>query len=275
MKIWIISSWSETLSLFSFLTKYTHEYIVYYDFFHRPYGEKTFEQSLVCVETGVAYLLAQGVDCIIVPPVYELYIMQNSESKIQKKNILPIFSTYVSEYCFKYSLIGKLGLIWDFADLQVAQHLVADYAKTYIRSSLQERTKKFHFPFSFWTKDTSLRKYYLNWLSYSHILVNKIIKFDLRYFKDAAVDTVIPLNYGYFHYQTTITKFLNFKHIRFHSLTDLETIFLWLIQNHWDASSYKITVAYTWHPEFLKKDKRLLRLLQRGKTTQIDWIGID
>jgi len=48
---------------------------VYYDFFHWPYGDKTFAQSLACVEKGIDYLTKQGVDYIILPPVYELALL--------------------------------------------------------------------------------------------------------------------------------------------------------------------------------------------------------
>ena len=281
MKIWIISSWSETLSLFKFLTKYNHDYVVYYDFFHWPYGDKTFEQSLTCVQSWIDYLTKQKVDAIILPPIYELYIMQNAlvheggEFKIQKKKILPLFTKYVHDYCFAHSLVGKIGLMWDFADVEVAEKLFQTIEKTYTLSPTQQHIKKFHFPFAYRTKELPLWKYYLNGLSYSNILVNKIIKFDLRYFKDAMVDTLIPLNYGYFYYQTTIAKFLNFKKIRFHTLEKIETIFEWLIADGWiTETNYSVTVAYTWHPEFLKREKRLLWLLQKWKNVEITWTKI-
>lgn len=275
MKIWIISSWSETLSLFKFLGKYAHEYVVYYDFFHWPYGDKTFEQSLACVQSWIDYLIKQKVDAIILPPVYELYIMQNTEFKTQKKKILPLFTTYVHEYCFAHSLVGKIGLVWDFADVEVAEKLFTTTEKLYLPSAAQQNIKKFHFPFAYRTKELPLRKHYLNDFSYSNILVNKIIKFDLRYFKDAMVDTLIPLNYGYFYYQTTISKFLNFKKIRFHSLEKLEKVFEWLMIDKWITEThYSVTVAYTWHPEFLKREKRLLWLLQKWKNIEVTWTKI-
>lgn len=117
----------------------------------------------------------------------------------------------------------------------------------YVLAANQQAIKKFHFPFSYRVKETPLWKYYLTSLSYSHILVNKIIKFDLRYFKDAMVDTVIPLNYGYFHYQNTITKFFNLKKIRFHPLETLETIFQKLLISVKGQASknYSIKIAYT------------------------------
>lgn len=94
--------------MFNFLSKYDHDYVVYYDFFHWPYGDKTFEQSLACVQKGIDCLLAQGVDQIIVPPVYELYLLQNEKSTIQQEKILPLFTRYVLDYCFTYSLVGKV-----------------------------------------------------------------------------------------------------------------------------------------------------------------------
>jgi hypothetical protein len=111
----------------------------------------------------------------------------------------------------------------------MAQKLISHVEKKYVLAENQKSIKKFHHPFVHWIKETPLWKYYLTSLSYSNILVNKIIKFDLRYFKDAMTDTIIPLNYGYFHYQTTITKFLNLKKIRFHGLEKLENCFQQLV----------------------------------------------
>jgi hypothetical protein len=51
-------------------------------------------------------LVKQGVETIIVPPIYELALLE----KKTKAPILSLFRTYVSDYCFTYSLVGKLGL---------------------------------------------------------------------------------------------------------------------------------------------------------------------
>ncbi len=267
MKIWIITSGSESLTLFKFLSKYDHEYIVYYDFLHWPYGDKTFEQSLACVEQGIEYLTQQGVDTIIVPPVYELHCLVNGK----KNGILLLFTTYLQDYCFKHSLVGKLGYMGDFADVGEIESLTKNLAKKYVLNDHQKAIKKFHFPFSYRVKETPLWKYYLTSLSYNHILVNKIIKFDLRYFKDAMVDTLVPLSYGYFNYQSTITKFLNFKKIRFHKIEKLEEVFQWLVPSikKQEKNKYAVIVAYTGHVEMLKREKRMMRLLGRGKSDSI------
>ncbi|HBB03381.1 TPA: hypothetical protein DCZ39_00530 [Patescibacteria group bacterium] len=151
--------------------------------------------------------------------------------------------------------------------MEQAQALIKKSEKEYVLAQNQKAIKKFHSPFAYRVKKTPLWKYYLTSLSYSNILVNKIIKFDLRYFKDAMVDTLIPLNYGFFHYQNTITKFLNFKKIRFHGLEKLETIFASF--KFKESKTYSVTMSYTGHVEILKREKRLMWLLQRGKTTEI------
>jgi len=109
--------------------------------------------------------------------------------------------------------------------VEVVESIMKGLEKEYVLTDVQKVIKKFQKPFVHRVKETTLWKYYLIGMSYSNILVNKIIKFDLRYFKDAMVDTVVPLNYGYFNYQNTISKYLNFKKIRFHKLEKLENCF--------------------------------------------------
>jgi hypothetical protein len=48
------------------------------------------------------------VDRIILSPAYELYFL---EDKKYIDLILPLFSRYVSEYCFAQSLVGKVGVM--------------------------------------------------------------------------------------------------------------------------------------------------------------------
>ncbi|MEI7562892.1 MAG: hypothetical protein WCJ39_04225 [bacterium] len=156
--------------------------------------------------------------------MYELALLADKKNAGVAK-ILPLFSSYLTEECFAHSLVGKLGLIGDHADIQVGQDLLTAFAKKYVLSDAQKAIKKFQFPFVYRAKEVSLRKYFAMKLSYANMMVNKVIKFDLRYFKDALVDTVIPLNYAYFHYQQTMSKYFNFKKIRFHKIEKLETVF--------------------------------------------------
>lgn len=109
MKIGIVSSANESLLLFQFLCRYDHEYVIYYDSAHAPYGKKYFETSLSAVQKGIDFLLAQGVEKIILPPVYELYYLEDNVAPFATK-ILPLFSEYLLQQVFPYSLVGKIGL---------------------------------------------------------------------------------------------------------------------------------------------------------------------
>ncbi|MCX6822528.1 MAG: hypothetical protein NTX91_00835 [candidate division SR1 bacterium] len=301
MKIGIVTSSNDMLTLFKFLTKYDHEYVVYYDQSHQFYGDQTFEESLLNVQSGIDCLTKEGVDYIILPPLYELAILCHSEpclpagrgNEESKKNnkklisfvnaqddiknkILPLFQEYIMKECFAYSLVGKIGLLGDFADLQVAEKLLHDLGSTYKITDTQKSIRKFHFPFSRWAKEVPLRKYFLAKFSFSSMMVNRVVKEDLKYFKDAMVDTLIPLNYGYFNYQNTITKFLNFKKIRFHKLEKIENCFQQLAEGlKFKAGSYGVKIMYTGHMDFLQREKKWMRLLQRGKNISVERLKVE
>jgi hypothetical protein len=193
-----------------------------------------------------------------------------------------LFQNYVLDYCLTHSLVGKIWLMWDWSDTQVAQPLFESFAQGYTLTDNQKNTKKFQQPWARWTKEVQMWKYFLTTLSYSDPLVNRTVKHDLRYFKDAGVDTIIPLNYGYFNYQNTIVKFCNYKKCRFHKLEKLEQCFLmssWAVAKDLsdDKNSsiqsqndkYAVTVLYTGQKELLQRQKKVMRPLQRGKNTQI------
>jgi len=52
------------------------------------------------ITIGKKYLEKKGVDCIIIPPVYELLS--------EDINVLKLFETYLLSYAFQFSLIGKI-----------------------------------------------------------------------------------------------------------------------------------------------------------------------
>lgn len=269
MKIGIITSWNEVLTLFNFLHRFNHNYVVYYDQNNRPYGDKDFVFSVKYIEKWIDYLKNQWVEKIIVPPTYELHFLEN---KKYNNVVLPIFTNYLMDCVFTNSLVGKIWLLWDFADKQVAQDLVYNLSKNYKLSENQTKIKKFNFPFKFWVKEVQMWKYFANNLSFSNFMVNKIIKFDLRYFKDSNVDTIVPLNYEYFNYQNTIFKDFNYKKQRFHKIDKLEKIFLDFALLK--SKEYSVSVYYNWHVEFLKREKKNLWNLQRWKSVEIDFIKI-
>ncbi|MCF7835210.1 hypothetical protein K9M48_04140 [Candidatus Gracilibacteria bacterium] len=271
MKLAIITSGNENLSLFKFLNKYDHEYIIYYDFLYRPYGDKDSDFIQNRVVDIIKFLKKSGVEKIILPPSLELYFLSNPKLLgVHQSLLLPLFQTYLHDYCFKYSIIGKIGAFGDFSDIQIIQDLLKQEEKSYSLTDNQKSIKKFHSPFKYRTKEVPMRKYYLTTLSYSDFMINKIIKFDMRYFKDAMVDTVIPLNYGYFNFQNTLTKFFNFKKIRFHKLEKLEDSFVQLTSKL-SSDKYSITMYHSGPIDLFQKQKKLVRLLARGKNIEINY----
>ncbi|MDO4713344.1 MAG: hypothetical protein Q4B28_01485 [bacterium] len=273
MKIGIISSSTESLGLFAWLNRYDHHYLIYLDTRNAPYGDKSFAHSLQAVIQGITTLTAQGTQKIILPPLYELALLLDPQVPKNTKNlILPLFSDYLLQQVFPHSLVGKLGLFGDPEELHIAQQLIRQLADHFTPTPAQLATKPFRFPFHFWSKETSILKHLLSKLSWKAFLTNTLIKHQLRIFKDAAVDTVIPLNYTSFNAQKTITKFFNFKKIRFHSATHLETIFQHHTQHH--TSPYQITVLHNDSAFPLTSQKRLLRLLQKGKQHPIERISL-
>lgn len=125
----------------------------------------------------------------------------------------------------------------------------------------QRGIKKFHFPFAWWGKEVRLWKILLEHLSRSSPLVNTLIKNDLKYFKDASVDTFIPMNYSYFWAQKTIQHLLHSKKTRFHGIEKLEFVFDSILGPK--TSEYSVSVFYTDHGKFLTRNKRLLWLLDK------------
>ena len=109
MKLWIISSWVETLALFQFLSHYDHEYFVYCDQEWFPYWEKSFDFVLNRIETACEFLKSKGVGSIIVDPVYELALKY--KEGMDWLNILPLFQKYLYDFVFKYSLVGKIWIL--------------------------------------------------------------------------------------------------------------------------------------------------------------------
>ena len=139
----------------------------------------------------------------------ELAFLNDKEMTNEEKSlILPLFSHYLCDEVFPHSLVGKLGLFGEGEILRDAQELISQFSASFQPTKNQQNIKKFTFPFNF--------SHLLQKLARKSLLVNTVIKQDLRYFKDAAVDSLIPLNYSYFLAERTISKFLNFRKIRFH-----------------------------------------------------------
>jgi hypothetical protein len=264
MKIGILTSGNDMITLFSFLQRYDHEYYIWYDDACGFWGDKSEEIVMDRIQQGINFLQNQWVENILVPPIIELKI--HNEKLFPKTNVIPLFSNYIEKFCFQYSIIGKIGFFWDWFDLQEAQQQFSLLAKNHILSENQTKIKKFHFPFAYRGKEVRNWKYLLDTCSWSMPLINHTIKQDLRYFKDAGVDTIIPCNYSYFAAQKAIEK-ARYTKMRFYGIQTLEQIFSDATSGQ--QSHYATTIYHTGHGEFLLKQKRYLRKITRGKSIEI------
>ena len=199
-----------------FLKKYNHQYFLYADFENRPLNEKETQKYINIVESKINEI-KNSCDKIIVSPMLELYFLNKKSDYSQL--ILPIFTQYLSEFVFKYSLKGKIGFFGDIADLELAQENLIQLSKTHQLTQNQTLTKSFNFPFSFWSAILDKLKYFFLEYQKPNWLTSKLIKNSLKSLKDAMVDTIVPLYYGFFAYSKVFRHFFNNSFHKFHPIS--------------------------------------------------------
>lgn len=268
MKIGIIGSGFEMFPLMEVLNQYEHDYHIFCDWQMRPWGDKSPELRKKRCEQAMDYL-ADKVDAFILPPLLELELGDT----YKKKPILSLFQTYLREHALKYSIVGKLGLLCEHADMEQSEKLLKEVTKWYKPTEHQQAlAKKFNSSFPTWKKDVRMRTYFLTTYGSREPMVNTTIKHDLRYFHDAAVDTLIPLSRGFMFYQRLISQKTNRKKIRFHGLDAVAISFEKLV---WESDfkpskAYSVTIHCTDTTDVLLAEKKWQWILWKGKTTKID-----
>ena len=265
MKIGIISSWIDTLALFGFLTRYDNEYLVYCDQTNFPFWEKSLDFVLNNMEKAGEFLTQEWAEIIIVDSVYEL-ALKYSEKKFWFK-VLPLFQEYLHEFAFKHSLVGKIWILSDFWSKWKVQELLEMEEKIYSLTHEQKSIKKFSYPFHYWVKSASSWAYNINDLWVHNPYLIRTMKNDLRYFKDAYVDTILPMHYHYFRMQRAVKSFFNFHKIRFHDFSVVEECFNKLVEkSEW---KYWVSVRINQPSGFLTRNKQLMWLMQRWKSVEM------
>lgn len=146
------------------------------------------------------------------------------------------------------------------ANKNLFEKLVSEYKPT----EKQDRFKTV----SFRWHEITMWKYYLTKLSFKSQIVHHAMKADWRYFKDAAVDTIIPTSYGFFAYEAVLGKFLNTKKQRFHRLSTVEKQFEKLVGKP-GKTDYSVHISYTGTLDHLTREKKRMRMLQRGKEIEV------
>ena len=266
MKIGIISSGTDTLALFQFLTRYNNEYLVYCDQTNFPYWEKSLDFILKHIKNAAEFLTKKWAEIIIMDPIYEI-ALKHSDKKHWFK-ILPIFQRYLHEYVFKHSLVWKIWILSDFWSFSKVQELVEKEEKNYNPTDEQKLVRKFSYPFHYRIKSASSWTTNINDLWVHNPFLIRTMKNDLRYFKDAYVDTIIPMHYHYFRMQRTIKSFFNFHKIKFYDFSIIEECFTNLIKDtDW---KYWVNIRINQPSEFLVRNKQLIRLMQKWKNVKIN-----
>ena len=265
MKIGIISSGIDVMVLFKFLIRYDNEYLVYCDQTNFPYWEKSLDYVLDYIEKAGEFLTEKWAEMIIVDPVYEL-VLKYSNRKYWFK-ILPLFQKYLHEYAFRYSLVGKIWVLSDFGSNWMVQAFLEKEEKNYNPIDEQKSVKKFSYPFHYRVKSASSWVYSINDLWVHNPYLIRSVKNDLRYFKDAYVDTILPMHYNYFSMQRVIKSFFNFHKIRFHDLSVVEECFNSLVEkSDW---KYGVNIWINQPSVFLTRNRQLMWLMQRGKSVEV------
>lgn len=265
MKIGIISSGIDTLALFQFLTRYDNEYLVYCDQTNFPYWEKSLDFALNNIEKAGEFLTKKWAEIIIVDPIYEL-ALKYSDKKFWFKN-LPLFQEYLHKFAFKHSLVGKIWILSDFWSSWKVQGFLEKEEKDYKPTEDQSSIKKFSYPFHYWVKSASSRVANINDLWVHNPYLIRTMKNDLRYFRDAYVDTILPMHYHYFRMQRAIKSFFNFHKIRFHDFLVVEECFNNLVEKSDWIYWVNVRINQSW--EFLTRNKQLMWLMQRGKSVEV------
>ena len=265
MKVGIVSSWIDTLALFQFLTRYDNEYLVYCDQINFPFWEKSLDFVLDNIEKAGEFLTQKWAEVIIVDPVYEL-ALKYSEKNLWFK-ILSLSQEYLHEYVFKHSLVGKIWILSDFWSSWKVQELFEKEEKYYKPTDEQKSIKKFSYPFHYRVKSASSWTTNINDLWVHNPYLIRTMKNDLRYFKDAYVDTILPMHYHYFRMQRAIKSFFNFYKIRFHDFSVVEKCFNKLVEkSEW---KYWVSVRINQPSGFLTRNKQLMWLMQRWKSVEM------
>lgn len=263
MKIGIISSWIDTLALFKIFNRYDNEYLVYCDQTNFPYEEKSLGYVLDKIVEAGEFLLSKWAEIIVVDPIYEL-ALKYWDNELWFR-VLPLFQNYLKNYAFKYSLVWKIWVLTDFWSFWDAQKFLEKEEKEYNPTDEQKQVKKFSYPFHYWVKLASSRVTNINDLWVHNPYLIRTMKNNLRYFKDAYVDTFLPMHWHYFRMQRAIKSFFNFNKIRFHDMAVVEECFKELVG--WESGwKYSVNVWINQSQDFITRNKELMWSMQRWKS---------
>lgn len=268
----IITSGTENLNVVKLCQQLSISHTVIVDSLFWPYQDKETNQKIQRTEDIINYMKSQWITHFICHPTIELALLDNNKNRT---DIIPLFTHYIN-YCLNHSLIGKIWFVWWYSDISQIENIFQVIVKEYIPTDNQKNIKKFKL--SKRTKDMSMRWYFSRLFSPRQMMINKIITTDLRYFKDANIDTLIPLDYSYFNFQKTITSFFNQKKQKFHKRDILTNIFASTIKDYSitkKETQETISVYSTWSLHLIQGNKKWERLLSQWQQKIIEYKNIN
>lgn len=266
MRVWIVWSWYEVALIASWLPgDVTVD--CYIDRAMRPWTSKSFDDISSRIQKWVTHLEGIGVDSIIVPPFAEELMWSTSDI------ILPLFSSYMHTYVFAESRIGKLwvcsmhGASWE----RKVKEIIANLQHAYERTTYQKNTSTFKSNFPCWIKDCAHRQTHLLYATKRSWMMRNLIKDDIRYFKNCAVDTLVPMDRGILYREKMINHRL-WARMRFHGQQAVRSVLAWLlssdkIKNDKPSVCRLRTTAY---PEDILENRKRKQLLDRGGKRMIE-----
>lgn len=270
--IWIITSGTENYPPISLCQQHNLPYCVIADTLHRPHEEQDVWQASQFIQQLITYGESLWCTHFLLSPIYELYHKYVNAYNLQW-TIINLFEQYLT-YAYNNSLIWKIWYIWGYSDVHTIESLHPTISTQYKLTSAQSSIKKFNYPLSKRTKQTPLRNQFIRIIGKRNLLINTTIKYDLRYFKDANVDTIIPLQYSYFHFQKTITSFFNQKKQKFHKRETLQNIFKTIIEKDISLTTNTlqlVTIYHTWSTHLLTEHKKWEALLSQWWQKTIEY----
>lgn len=272
MTIGIVTSGSSLLPLWRIASRFAHVYHVFLDRSYRPWGDKDAGLREKRVLHGVQCLAKQGVTHVILPPMLECaWLWSLPEQWPAGIIIVPLYQTYLQEHVLPGSLIGKLGILTQRVDRDSVSSTIDTLTKAYTLTEKQKRIKSFHHDFPLRCKEVRMRQYFATTLGARDRMVRKTIKTDLRYFCDAAVDTLVPSSWSMLAFEHLLTAKALPQHMCFHWSSAVEKSFATVLP--WEQSIAQllhITVSGG-EPHLLANQKKTNAVLSAGNTVPVQW----
>ena len=243
-----------------------HEYHVFLDNRLGERGQLSVEDSEKRLKACLA--LAKDCDLIIVPPVYEILILQSDDSEYKKYNqkVASLFSSLIQNHILPYSIVGKIGLIGPRHHQDLFQNHWNTLKSDYTPTDHQANNKHFQTQFPLYPIATD--HWNILYTLDKSWFVNKLIKDDLAKFKDYNIDTVLALDRGYLKHGKVIKQKFHNK-IRRYDEKIIFGILDTLLNSSWATESkYSVEVNYTGDDYFMN-NKVFERTLARGKSTEV------